>query len=53
MEKKKTTMPAAISPIPARRPARALTTRKLTKKELASAFGGMPPTRGCVTQGCG
>ncbi|MBC7978832.1 MAG: hypothetical protein H7138_27935 [Myxococcales bacterium] len=50
MEKKKT---PATPATPARKPARDLTTRKLTKKELTAVSGGrMPPTPGCCTQGC-
>jgi hypothetical protein len=46
MEKKKTPITTP------RKPARNLTTRKLTKKELGAAAGGLRPTPGCCTQGC-
>lgn len=43
MEKKKTEV---------RKPARNLTTRKLTRRELTDVVGGARPTPGCCTQGC-
>lgn len=51
MEKKKTT----TTP---RKPARDLSVRKLTRKQLTDATGGLAsqaprrPTPGCCTQGC-
>jgi hypothetical protein len=44
---------AAMEKKTTRKPARSLTTRKLTKRELVAATGGWAAvTAGCCTQGC-